>query len=348
MPTLRARTRPRATITSVARAAGVAVGTVSKHLNGSGPVAVATARRIQRAIDQLGYRVNLSARSLRARRSDSVGLILPNLTNPYFAELAHAIQQAVTERGLQTLLCESDENPEREVRLLQDLEARQVDGVLFVRAAELGAPVGAARIPVVYVDRAVAGRHSVSTDNRLGGGLVAQHLLSLGHRRVAVLRADPDHAASAERERVRGLAAALRRRGAALREEDLNAPRSSPAGAQALALECGRRVEELMRGPRPPTAIFATSDVVAIAAAQRLLALGHRIPEDVSLVGYDDIEVSAFVYPPLTTVRQDRAAMAREAIGALEQLMGGEEVPATEALLEPKLIVRGSTAPPPA
>lgn len=344
MSMTRARVKPRATITSVARVAGVAVGTVSKHLNGSGPVAVATARRIQRAIDQLGYRVNLSARSLRARRSDSVGLILPNLTNPFFAELAHAIQQAVTERGLQTLLCESDENPEREQRLLEDLEARQVDGVLFVRAADRSAPPQGARLPIVYVDRSVAGRHSVSSDNRLGGALVAQHLLSLGHRRMAVLRADRTAVSCAER--VRGFAGALRRRGASLREEDVLTGAPSAVGAHAQALECGRRVQELMRAKQPPTALFATSDVAAIAAGRQLLELGLRIPDDVSLVGFDDIELSAFVYPPLTTVRQDRAAIAREAIGALEQLMGGEELAPTEALVEPTLIVRGSTAPP--
>jgi LacI family transcriptional regulator len=339
----RARVRPRATITSVARVAGVAVGTVSKHLNGSGPVAVGTARRIQRAIDQLGYRVNLSARSLRARRSDSIGLVLPNLTNPFFAELAHAIQQAVTERGLQTLLCESDENPEREQRLLEDLEARQVDGVLFVRAGERNVPGAGGRLPIVYVDRAVSGRHSVGTDNRLGGALVAQHLLSLGHRRIAVLRADRASVACAER--VRGLAAALRRRGASLREEDVLSG-TTGLGAHAQALECARRVQDLMRGRQPPTAIFATSDILAIAATRRLLELGYRIPEDVSVVGFDDIEMSSLVYPALTTVRQDRAAMAREAIGALELLMGGEETPPAEALVEPRLVVRSSTAPP--
>ncbi len=343
MPIVRARVRPRATITSVARVAGVAVGTVSKHLNGSGPVAVATARRIQQAIDRLGNRVNLSARCLRARRSDSIGLILPNLANPVFAELAHAIQQALSERGLQTLLCESDENPDREGRLLEDLEARQVDGVLFVRAAERSVPGASGRLPVVYVDRSVAGRHSVSTDNRAGGALVAQHLLSLGHRRMAVLRADRASASCAER--VRGFAGALRRRGASLREEDVLSGVTA-VGAPAQALECGRRVQELMHARQPPTAIFATSDVVAIAAARRLLELGYRIPEDVSLVGFDDIEMSALVYPALTTVRQDRAAMAREAIGALEQLMGGDETPPGEALIAPRLVVRASTAPP--
>jgi LacI family transcriptional regulator len=345
MPMARARVRPRATITSVARVAGVAVGTVSKHLNGSGPVAVATARRIQRAIDQLGYRVNLSARSLRARRSDSVGLVLPDLTNPFFAELAHALQQAVTERGLQTILCESDENPEREQRLLEDLEARQVDGVLFVRAAERSVPGLGGRLPIVYVDRTVSGRHSVSSDNRLGGALVAQHLLSLGHRRIAVLRTD--RAATSCAERVRGFAAALRRRGVSLREEDVLTTAPSAAGVQAGAREAGRRVQELMRSRQPPSAIFATSDVVALGAMRRLLELGHRVPEDVSVVGFDDIEMSALAYPALTTVRQDRAGIAREAISRLELIMGGDDIPAGEALVEPTLVVRASTAPPP-
>ncbi|HYD42029.1 MAG TPA: LacI family DNA-binding transcriptional regulator [Anaeromyxobacter sp.] len=342
MPIVRARARPRATITSVARVAGVAVGTVSKHLNGSGPVAVATARRIQQAIDRLGYRVNLSARCLRARRSDSVGLILPNLANPFFAELAHAIQQALTERGLQTLLCESDENPDREGRLLEDLEARQVDGVLFVRASDRSTAAG--RLPTIYLDRPVAGRPSVASDNKLGGALVAQHLLSLGHRRLAVLR--EDRTAVSTGDRVKGFAAALRRRGVNLRDEDVLAGPPCGTAAHVRAVELGRHVQELMRSKAPPTAIFATSDVVAIATARRLLELGFKIPDDVSLVGFDDIEMSAYVFPPLTTVRQDRAAMAREAIGALEQLLSGDEAPPAEALVEPKLVVRASTAPP--
>ncbi len=342
MPIIRARVRPRATITSVARVAGVAVGTVSKHLNGSGPVAVATARRIQQAIDRLGYRVNLSARCLRARRSDSVGLVLPNLSNPFFAELAHAIQQALNERGLQMLLCESDENPDREGRLLEDLEARQVDGVLFVRASDRTTPAG--RLPVVYLDRPVGGRPSVASDNKLGGALVAQHLIALGHRKLAILKDDRTSVNAADR--VKGFAAALRRRGLALRDEDVLYGPPTGAAAHVRALELGRQVQELMRGKTPPTAIFATSDVVAIAAARRLLELGLRIPEDVSLVGFDDIEMSAYVYPPLTTVRQDRSGMAREAIGALEQLMGGDELPPVEALVEPKLVVRASTAAP--
>jgi DNA-binding LacI/PurR family transcriptional regulator len=318
------------------------VGTVSKHLNGSGPVAVATARRIQQAIDRLGYRVNLSARCLRARRSDSVGLVLPNLANPFFAELAHSIQQALTERGLQTLLCESDENPDREQRLLEDLEARQVDGVLFIRAADRSNATG--RLPTIYLDRPVAGRPSVASDNKVGGALVAQHLLALGHRRIAALREDRTSASTADR--VKGFAAALRRRGAAFRDEDVLCGPPCGTAAHVRAVEFGRLAQELMRSKTPPTAIFASSDMVAIAAARRLLELGFKIPDDVSLVGFDDIEMSAFVYPPLTTIHQDRAAMAREAIAALEQLLAGEEIPPTETLVEPRLVVRASTAPP--
>jgi LacI family transcriptional regulator len=339
-----ARIRARVTITGVASTAGVAVGTVSKYLNDSGPVAVATARRIQQAIDRLGYRPNLSARSLRARRSNSVGLLLPNLANPFYAELAHALQQALTGAGLQTLLCESDEDPDREQRLLEDLEARQVDGILFIRSAERSAPGLGGRLPIIYVDRAVSGRHSVTSDNRLGGALVAQHLLSLGHRRVAVVQAERHWRTTLDR--VKGFAAAVRRLGGSLHEEQVLSGSSSLGGGHSRTLDFGYRVQELMRGRHPPTALFAVSDVVAIGACRRLLELGYRIPEDVSLVGFDDIEMSAFVYPPLTTIRQDKSTIAREAVAVLEGLMGGERVKASETLVEPRLVVRGSTAPP--
>jgi LacI family repressor for deo operon, udp, cdd, tsx, nupC, and nupG len=147
-------------------------------------------------------------------------------------------------------------------------------------------------------------------------------------------------------DRVKGFGAAVRRLGGSLHEDHVLTGPSAVPGGHSRTLEFGYRVHELMRGRFPPTALFAVSDVVAIGACRRLLELGYRIPEDVSLVGFDDIELSAFVYPPLTTVRQDKAAIAQEAVAALEQLMGGEKVKAREALVEPRLVVRASTAPP--
>lgn len=326
------------TIKDVARRAGVAVGTVSHYLNASAPVAGITAARVQRAIDQLGFRIHLGARSLRAQRTHSAGLLLPNISNPFYAEIARAIEHALWEQGLQTLLCDSAQEPERELRHLENLASRRVDGLLMI-ASRGGHPrerVDELGLPVVYVDRPMRGRPSVASDNRLGGQLAARHLAELGHRRIGVLAGESD--VGNVRQRVGGFRAELRRRGLALADGDVV--------AGPLALELGYEIERLMARPRPPTAVFATSDIVAVGAWRTLLGLGWRIPQDVSLVGFDDIEMSRLLLPPLTTVAQDKAAMGREAAALLLRLMAGAAPRRAPVLIPPRLEVRGSTAPP--
>ena len=325
-----------ATIKDVARRAGVAVGTVSHYLNGTAPVAEKTAQRVQRAIERLGFRIHMGARSLRSRRTYSVGLVLPNISNPFYAEIARAVEDALWEQGVQTVLCDSYQDPEREWAHLEGLASRRVDGILLIRS-ERGAPaaqVDGLGVPVVYVDRAGEGRHSVTSDNRCGGQLAARHLASLGHRRIGVLAGES--AVKNVRQRLQGFRAELTRHRVALRERDLL------CGPQAI--EFGYRVDELLAGPDRPTAVFATNDIVAIGAWRRLIEVGARVPEDVSLVGFDDIEMSRLLVPPLTTVRQDKEAMGREAAALLLGLLGGEGRPPAPLLIPPVLVVRGSTA----
>jgi LacI family transcriptional regulator len=332
--------RQRVTIRDVARRAGVAVGTVSHHLNRSAPVSDATTRRIQRAIDALGFRVDLGARGLRARRTHSVGLVVPDISNPFYAEVARAIEHALWEEGFQTLLCDSAQDPERERGHLAALEQRRVDGVLLIRTGE-GRPAragaDAAGVPTVYLDRAVAGRPSVSTDNRLGGALAARHLAELGHVRVGILAGESR--VGNVRHRLRGFTEELGRHGVTVREDHV------VRGPQAIAL--GHEVARLFERAPAPTAVFATNDVVAIGAWRTLLELGLRIPEDVSLVGFDDIEMSGLLLPPLTTVRQDKAALGREAARLLLALVAGEPPAGQGAItIPPELVRRGSTAAP--
>jgi LacI family transcriptional regulator len=333
--------RARVTIRDVARRAGVAIGTVSHHLNRSAPVSDETARRIQRAIDGLGFRIHLGARGLRAQRTHSVGLVLPNISNPFYAEIARAIEHALWEQGFQTLLCDSSQDPDREQAHLEALESRRVDGVLIIRTGERRPPRGPpdpASLPTVYVDRAVVGRHSVSTDNRLGGVLAARHLADLGHVRIGIMAGESR--VGNVRHRLRGFQGELARRGIVVREEHVI------TGPQAIAL--GYAVAELVERPPRPTAIFATNDVVAIGAWRRLLELGLRIPQDVSLIGFDDIEMSSLLFPPLTTVRQDKVALGREATGLLLARLAGKPPPGPGVIkIPPELMIRGSTAAPP-
>ncbi len=261
----------------MARRAGVAVGTVSHYLNESARVAEGTARRVQAAIDDLDYRIDLSARSLRSRRTQSVGLVLPNISNPFYAEVARSIEHALWEKGFQTLLCDSSQDPERERMHLEALESRRVDGILMIRTAGWRLPrarLERPRVPIVFIDRGVKGMHSVTTDNRLGGELAARHLAEMGHRSIFILAGE--NAVGNVRERLAGFKAEMARHGVTLRARDV------VTGPQAI--ELGREVSQAVaRRPRP-TAVFATNDIVAIGAWRQLLGMGLRIPEDVSLV----------------------------------------------------------------
>lgn len=334
------------TIKDVASAAGVSVGTVSNFLNGTAHVGDARAARIQAAIEALGYQVDLAARGLRSGTTRTVGLLVPNISNPFFGEVARSIEHALTEHGFQTFLCDTGEDPEREEAYLANLAGRRVDGLLVIYASEradpgrLRAPEG---VPLVFVDRGVPERPSVTIDNRLGGRLAARHLLGLGHRRIGILVGGRE---------VRNVA--IRLEGFL---EELTAQGAEPPpeyvveGDQQLAL--GSRVDELMALPEPPTAVFATNDIVAVGAWQRLLSLGLRVPDDVSLMGFDDIELCRSLIPPLTTVAQDKQAMGRRATERLLQAIAlraadGSAARASDAfeMIEPRLVVRESTAPP--
>lgn len=330
----------RTTIRDVARRAGVALGTVSHHLNGSAPVSGGTAARIEAAIAELGFRVDLGARSLRSRRTHSVGLVLPTIANPFFAEVARAVEHALWERGLQTFLCDADGDPAREKAHLDALLSRRVDGVLLIRSGPRPPrlPGGPGAPPVIHLDRARSGAPSITSDNRAGGALAAGHLAGLGHRRIGVLAGEAEM--PNVRQRLEGFSKALSAHGL-----DLD-PALLRHGPQALAL--GRAAGDLLVRDRAATALFCTNDVVAIGAWRRLLELGVRIPQDVSLVGYDDIEMGGLLVPPLTTVRQDTARLGQEAAALLGRLLAGEKAPRSTTHIAPTLVVRGSTGPAPA
>lgn len=327
-----------ATMKDVAKAAGVSLGSVSHYLNDRVPVSPDKAARIQRAIDALGYRVDQGARSLRRRQTQTVGLIIPDISNPFYAELARVLEHRLWDEGFQTFLCDSAHDTKRERAHFTNLLDRRVDGIVVIyegEASELPGLAAETSTPVVFLDRPVPGLTSVATDNYLGGTLAARHLLSLGHTRIGALVGDGEVANM--RARMDGFAAALSAGGVEL------SPHYVLHGAQNLAL--GERAAELIALPEPPTAIFATVDIVAVGAWRTLLTHGVRIPEDVSLIGFDDIEMGRLLLPPLTTVAQDISALGAR---AAELLLNPPEraAYARSATVTPKLIFRGSTAAP--
>jgi LacI family transcriptional regulator len=178
------------TIRSVAKLAGVAPSTVSHYLNQTTPISPVTAQSVERAIVALNYRVNLGARSLRVRKTHSIGLVIPNISTPFFGELASVIENALRDRDYQTLLCISQRDVERELLQLANLVSRQVDGILLAYTSEQTKAIRFSReiaVPFVFIDRPVPGEYSVATDNYHGGQLAARHLAELGHRCIGML-----------------------------------------------------------------------------------------------------------------------------------------------------------------
>jgi len=331
----------KATIRSVAKLAGVAPSTISHYLNRTAPLSPATAKRVEEAIAALNYRVNLGARSLRLRKTNSIGVVIPNITSPYFGEIAAVMENKLWEHGFQTLLCISERSPERELSQVANLVGRQVDGILLVYCSQksrVADTLGNIPVPIVFVDRQVPDQYSICTDNVLGGRLAARHLATLGHRAIGVLCGEPSVQNVAER--IQGFELELRKFG-------LEIPDAyKVTGRQDLQL--GLRITDLLQLEPRPTAIFATNDIVAIGAWRKLVESGFRIPRDISIMGFDDIEISRFLVPPLTTVAQPYREIGAEAVELLISLVQSRDAkkPAEKnVILNPTLRIRGSTAP---
>lgn len=331
----------------VARLAGVSSATVSYVVN-RGPRAVSpeTHQRVVAAIQQLGYHPDAIARSLRTRHTHVIGLIIPDNTNAFFAELARHLEEAAQMHGYSLLLCNSREDVEREGILLASLRDRRVDGVVLVPSDVHGGSASAELdgIPIVALDRVPPSWEgdAVRADGRAGGVLAANHLLELGHRRIGVIHG-PLRLAHA-RERQEGSLDALR--AARIPASDL------VHGEAPFTYEGGQRAaHDLLSRDIRPTALCCANDAIAVGALSAAHALSLRVPQDVSIVGFDDVPVAAYTVPSLTTVTQPYTAMAA---AAMELLLGRtdrnvrQDVPtvARVRVFPVGFVIRGTTASP--
>ncbi|HET6174190.1 MAG TPA: LacI family DNA-binding transcriptional regulator [Gaiellales bacterium] len=333
--------RRRPTIYDVARLAGVSTATVSRALNGTGQVAEAKRIAIEAAVEQLGYRPNTIARSLVTRSTQTIALLLPDITNPFYAELVAGIHELTLERGYTMLLCTTDFDPEQEERYLRLLRGKHVDGALvdgLVLPPERIARFVEDGFPIVCLDRDVDSPAVplVQVDNRMGAGLATDHLLALGHRRIAHITGAP---ARISEERLLGYQAALTDAGIAT-DSALIAMGNFTEGGGHEAMSA------LLAGAPDLTAVFAANDLSAIGALSALAAAGRKVPGDISLVGFDDVRLSQYTSPPLTTVRQPAGDIARRATELLLGMIDGRKPGALHHRLTPELIVRESTASP--
>jgi LacI family transcriptional regulator len=297
-----------ASIGDVARLAGVSLGTASRVMNDNPAVTPQLRDRVLAAAAQLDYQPNVLARALRSSRTHSIGLILPDVTNPFFGELAKHVEQVAAGINYTVMLANSNDNPKAEADYIKALTGRQVDGLLIVPCEETKALPRDIKVPIVLVDRPLRGYSVVQCDHRGGATAVVQHLVSLGHRRIGCI-AGPRHL-SVARERYEGYrnvaAPIYRENGFDLAADTVMARFDYDCGYEA-ALKLLARAER-------PTAIFASSDQQAIGALRAAADLDLKVPGDVSIVGFDAISLAKLVTPRLTTVAQPIAAIADIAV----------------------------------
>lgn len=329
----------RATIKQVARLSGASIKTVSRVVNGAAYVSAQTRRSVTDAINRLNYRPNALARGLVTRRSLSIGLVIADIVNPFFPPFVRSVEDAAAAMGYNVILCDTDEDRGRERAAISLLLEKQVDGLILC-ASRLPAAflreVADSGVLLVLVNRVLRHTRSaaVVVDATEGGRLATAHLLDLGHQRVAYLSGPAT--SFSHIGRLRGYRQALDARRIAFDPEIV-------AGGAASIVAGGEAAAKLMRLKRPPTAIFAFDDLMAIGAMEELRRQGRHVPGDVAVVGFDDIDMAAFVAPPLTTVAQPKAEMGRLAAARLLEMIKTSSPPSPRTVtLIPELIIRRS------
>jgi LacI family transcriptional regulator len=341
------------TIADVARRAGVSTATVSRVLAGLGGARPATRARIEAAARDLGYRPSAIARSLKLRTTKTFGLIITDIENPYFPQLVRAVEDAAHRAGYALLLCNAADDPDRESLYLDLLVDRRTDGVI-IAASSLGerhrAWLREASLPIVLVNTVARGVRlpSVASDNRDGGRLAGTHLVELGHRRLGALTAGQ-----------RNADAPLRLSGV----QDAMVAAGLDAGSLAVVVgDPGviggeTAMSEMLDRHPDVTGVVAYNDLMAIGALRAVRARGGRVPRDVSVIGFDDVDFAAYVEPPLTTITQSTAELGRLAVRQLIDRLPGEPARgpagaaarvASRIVVPVGLRIRGSTGPPPA
>jgi DNA-binding LacI/PurR family transcriptional regulator len=325
-----------ASLKDVSKLAGVSPSTVSRVITGSIKVDVETKKRVLEAVEQLHYRPNLIARGLRNRSGKLIGLMVPEIMHETFAAFISHVEEACVQRGFTMILGNTREDPAAEDKVLNNLVGMKVDGIIISRVSDSSAVMGALTrfgVPVVGIDRALEDEQTdrVLVGNREAGEIAARYLWSMGHRRVVCI-GGPE-SISLSRERLEGFRGFFAERGVEICHiagEDFE----FEAG-----LKCMRRILERAVDF---TGLWAENDLLAIGAMRELQRLGTRVPEDISIVGMDDIKTTRMVLPALTTVRQPYREICDAAVDLLLERMDRPEAPPRLVIVPPQLVIRDS------
>jgi LacI family transcriptional regulator len=327
------------TIREVAERAGVSVATASRVLTGSRNVSVDLAERVNEAARVLGYRHNAVARALRRGRTNTIGMVVPEISNPFFPAIVESVERRLQMTGRDLLLCDAQQDPEIERKRIMALVDHQVDGLIIIpvsaKASHTALAEVSTRMPVVQVDRFVEEYAAdwVGVDGSLGMSLAVEHVASLGATGIALVSATLD--TSAGQQRHAGFERAMDR---------IGHPRDWPQLLGTFRAEWGRSAAAiLLDGDRLPDAVVCGNDEIAIGVLGEFRRRHVHVPDDVLITGFDDIRFAALADPPLTTVRQPHEQLAAECIRLLDARAADPDTPVQRIAIAPTLVVREST-----
>ncbi|WP_085638066.1 MULTISPECIES: LacI family DNA-binding transcriptional regulator [unclassified Pseudomonas] len=329
-----------ATIKDVAALAGISYTTVSHVVNKTRPVSEEVRLKVEAAIKSLDYVPSAVARSLKAKTTATIGLLVPNSLNPYFAELARGIEDYCERNGYCVILCNSDDDPEKQRNYLRVLLEKRIDGLIVASAGGddgLVQGLTGVKTPMVIVDRGLDGVDAdlVRIDHEYGAYLATRHLLELGHRDIATIGGPVS--TSVAQMRLAGFRRAMDEAGVTVSPgRVLESDFTSTGGYNAAAL--------LLEG-NPPTAIFAGNDMIGIGVLRAAAERNVRVPTELSVIGFDDIQMSRYVYPALTTVGQSILQLGEMAAEVLLRRIASPSLATDQRIVTPSIVLRESTAP---
>lgn len=330
-------------IKEVARLAKVSTATVSRTINGSNKVTAKTAERVRRAVETLKFYPNTNARALGSGRSNLYGLIISDITNPFFPELVKSFEDVAVQYGLEVLIANTNYDKHRMEQCVTRMLQRKVDGVAVMTSEmeeRLIDELSSRKIPLVFMDTGTPQRgiSNISIDYRAGIDAAVGHLHSLGHRSIGFISGPMDLASA--RTRRKAFIASMKRKGLTP-DKDLieEGNHRIDGGHEAMA--------RLLHRKTRPTAVVTSNDMSAIGAMGAIFECGLKVPRDVSVVGFDDIAISAFIQPALTTVRLSRTEIAKLAFRALHGVPNAGSVNGADYPVVPSLVERSSTGPAP-
>ncbi len=315
--------------------------TVSRVINNKAEVSPETRKRVLRIIEEMGYQTNALARGLATRETKTIGLVIPDIMNPYFTGITRGVEDAANQRGYNVILCNSDEKPEKEITYLRLLQSKQVDGIIVCSSRledeRLSSSLSRSK-RVVLVNREPVNTQmgSVMVDNQGGAAAAVSHLIDLGHARIGYLNGRPT--SNSTNARLSGYKETLRRIGLAQDPELVVDDSPDINGGHRAAIR-------LLRLKKPPTAMLCFNDLMAVGALRACLSLGRAVPDQMSVVGLDGIQVSEVVTPPLTTIRVPQYDTGRQAMEALAKLLADESLTLPKVVVPTELVVRSSTGP---